>query len=147
MEDVQEDEGKEVNFDLPPKFDEYEPNEGEMLVLESTWDDPKEEEAEQRGDISHSKPTGQAKKCSWIINGESCAHSPANLHTFVYPHVYTPSHHHHTTPHKHITSIQPFSFPKVHCYSKPLILNLKLVSNGILKSPKVCKPNSNSRES
>jgi len=61
VEDTQEkteEEDTEVNLDLAPKLDEHDPDEGEMLLLESTWDDPKEEEAEQRENISHSKPTG-----------------------------------------------------------------------------------------
>ena len=39
VEDTQEkigEENTEVNLGLPPKFDEYEPDEGEMPVLEST---------------------------------------------------------------------------------------------------------------
>ena len=45
-EEENEEEDTEVNFDLPPKFDEYEPDEGEMLLSESTWGDPKQEEAD-----------------------------------------------------------------------------------------------------
>ena len=82
----QHQESNEVNFDLPPKFDEYKDEQEEI-----------EEEAKQREHISHSKPTSQGKICSWVINGESCAHNLANLHTFVHPHLYTPSQLHHTT--------------------------------------------------
>jgi len=78
VEDTQEkigEENTEVNLGLPPKFDEYEPDEGEMLPFESTWDDPKDEEGEQRENISHSKPTSQGMIWSLIIHGEHCAHN------------------------------------------------------------------------
>ena len=38
-EESYEDEGQEVDFDLPPKFDEYELDKGEVLVIESTWNE------------------------------------------------------------------------------------------------------------
>ena len=81
----------EVNLDLPPKFHECEPDKGEMLLLESTWDDPKEEGAGQRENISHSKPTGHGKICLLIIHGESCSYnvslSKTKLHASVHPHL------------------------------------------------------------
>ena len=39
VHEAYEDEGQEVDFDLPPKFDEYEPDNGEVLVIESTWNE------------------------------------------------------------------------------------------------------------
>jgi len=93
----QHQEGNEIIFDLPPKFDEYEDELHEI-----------EEEAKQREDISHSKPMGQGKICSWVINEESYAHSLANLHTFFHPHLYTLSHLHHTTPQTHHVNPTPF---------------------------------------
>jgi len=50
VEDTQEkteEEDMEVDLDLAPKFDEHDLNEGEMRLLESTWDDPKEEQADK----------------------------------------------------------------------------------------------------
>jgi len=38
-EESYKNEGQEVDFDLPPKFDEYEPDNGEVLVIESTWNE------------------------------------------------------------------------------------------------------------
>jgi len=93
----QHQEGNEVKFDLPPKFDEYEDEQSEI-----------EEEAKQKEDIDHSKLTGQGKICSWVINGESCAHIPANLHPFAYSHLYTPSHLYHTTPQTYHANPTPF---------------------------------------
>jgi hypothetical protein len=43
---IPEDEGQEVDFDLPPKFDEYQPEEGDILVLNSTWNELEEEVVE-----------------------------------------------------------------------------------------------------
>jgi len=38
-EEIREDEGQEVDFDLPRKFDEYELDKDEVLVIESTWNE------------------------------------------------------------------------------------------------------------
>jgi len=77
-----------------------------MLLLESTWDDPKEEEAEQRENISHSKPTGQGKICALIIHEESCAHnislSKTKLHASTDPHPSNLFHLHKPQKHSHL---------------------------------------------
>jgi len=45
-EETHEDEGQEVDFDLPPKFDEYKLDKGEVLVMKSTWNELKREVVE-----------------------------------------------------------------------------------------------------
>ena len=78
---------------------------GEMILLESTWDDPKEEEAEQRENMSDSKPTSQGMIFSLIIHRESCAHNASlaknELRASAHPHpnnlfqLHTPQKHSH----------------------------------------------------
>ena len=81
-------------------------DEGEMLRLESTWDDPKEEKAEQRENISHSKRVVQGMTGSLIAHGESRAQivslSKTKLHASAHPH---PKNVSSSTHHKNIPTI------------------------------------------
>ena len=51
-EESYKNEGQEVDFDLPPKFDEYELGKSEILVMKSTWNDLHREVVEaEKGEI------------------------------------------------------------------------------------------------
>ena len=58
VHEAYEDEGQEVDFDLPPKFDEYEPDKGEVLVITSTWNELQKEvvEADEGEELTFAIP-------------------------------------------------------------------------------------------
>ena len=52
VHEAYEDEGQEVDFDLPPKFDEYELGKSEILVVTSPWNELHRELVEaEKGEI------------------------------------------------------------------------------------------------
>ena len=84
---------------------EEENKEEKKAYLMKDQEEYKEEEAEQRKNMSYSKPTSQGTICSLIIHGESCIHNVSlgktKLHASAHPHpnnlfqLHTPQKHSH----------------------------------------------------